>query len=106
MYILEFPDMEIVPNNTYPSFLICRLAGPKDTLGLPFPTQIFLQVSFVPYTILRVSPDVCFNLCFSFQPFVSSEGFVAGVGPAGASYAAELSLDQSKVRINQKFKCD
>ena len=38
---------------------------------------------------------------FLIPTFFLSEGFVAGVGPTGASYSAELSLDQSKVRVNQ-----
>ena len=38
---------------------------------------------------------------FLIPTFFLSEGFVAGVGPTGASYSAELSLDRSKVRINQ-----
>ena len=38
---------------------------------------------------------------FLIPTFFLSEGFVAGVGPTGASYSAELSLDQSKVRISK-----
>ena len=97
-------------------FHISRLGGPKDTLALPSPTQIFHQVnpnsSNVVDSIFRVSADICSNLAVYVSLLISlffnnhipnvclSEGFVAGVGPKGA-YTADLSLDQSKVRINQ-----